>query len=411
MVYIFIYNVVYIKTDFKKIKELTNSKLVLIGSNYCIEHLSSSNKCHFDDVYQVSRNFQQINYDEVANIVSGYVNEYGASNIMLLTNEDSTQVVCAQLRELYGIIGNNVKTVLPFVNKVVSKNKLDNVVRIPKFTQFDKNAYLESKELYLGNLVDKIGGFPMFAKPIDLVSSIETHYIADFKSLYSIAERISEQVYEFEIDEFIDGELFHCDAMIINNQVKFFMAGKCSFALARFFEGKPVGSIPIHDKTLFTELQIFSEKVFNKLSCPNGAYHLEAFWDKVKQELVFLEVGARTGGALISRVYQKLFNINIEEVNYLIQLGFLNELNVAQPEVFAGFLNFPIIKGKLIKFNKPFLNIQSEFIEFVEEGKIMKTPDCLLDIACSMIFWDKSYTKVEKTFEFLKNYNVVEFIE
>ncbi|MCC7005248.1 MAG: hypothetical protein IT497_01220 [Ottowia sp.] len=401
---IFLYNVVYIKCDFSKIKSYNkNEENILIASPYCLNELSFKNRCHFNAVHQINRDFHQIDPDEVEKIVSHYVGEYGAENVRLFTNEDSTQLVCAQLREKYNIPGIGYDKLLPFVNKVISKKQLNNVVKIPKFLKFDKNSYLSDKKNYINKIVSDLR-FPMFAKPIDLVSSVETHRIDDISNLELICDRIAAHEYEFEIDEFIDGDLFHCDAMIIDGSVKFFMVGKCSFALARFFEGKPVGSIPIEDRALFERLQLFCEKVFKQLNCFSGAYHLEAFLDKNTKEFIFLEIGARTGGALITRVYEKIFGINIEETNYLIQMGHLKDVNIKDTAVFAGFLNFPNIAGRLQGIIKPVLDIESEFIEFVEKGKMLQQASCLLDMSCSIIFWDTSYEKVEKCFEALKHH-------
>lgn len=403
MINIFIYNVVYVKCDFSKIQAQCNEPMVLIGSPYCVNQLSDSNRQIFDSIHLISRDFHQIDFDEVDQIILPYVKKYGAKNIRLMTNEDSAQLVCASLREKYEIPGLLTPTLLPFVNKVVSKEVIDHVVRMPKFVKFDKSKYLENKENYLTLLESKLG-FPMFAKPIDLVSSIETHFISNMDALKNIAERIISHAYDFEIDEFIDGDLFHCDAMIIDGVMQFFMIGKCSFALSRFFDGKPVGSIPIANKKMFDDLKEFCQKVFHKMNCPSGAYHLEAFLDRKTNEFVFLEVGARTGGALITRVYEKLFEMNIEETNYLIQMGVINNIKIAQKDIFAGFLNFPKIQGYVLDVIKPIVEINHEFIKFVEPGESLIKAQNLLDISCSIIFWDKSYEKIEETFEFLKNF-------
>jgi D-alanine-D-alanine ligase-like ATP-grasp enzyme len=405
MVYIFFYNVIYIKSDFSRLKQkLDNQKFVLVASPYCLKHLTVKNRNCFEKIHQISRDFHEIDYNEIEQIVKHYIKEYGASNIRLMTNEDSTHLACAKLCEIYGIPGHKIDTLLPFVDKVVSKTKLGNTVRLPKFIKFDKKAYQENKTKYLNTLIEYLG-FPMFAKPVDLVSSVETHYIGDLECLNKIADRIMLHPYEFEIDEYIEGELFHCDAMIINGEVKFFMIGKCSFALARFFEGKPVGSIPINNQEKFNELQEFCHKVFKKLNCPDGAYHMEAFLEQKTNEFVFLEIGARTGGALITKVYEKLFDLNIEETNYLIQLGLLKDIPASKKDIFAGFLNFPKIKGSVNTIKKPNINIDHEFIEFVEKGENISQAENLLDISCSIIFWDKSYKKVEDAFEYLKNCN------
>lgn len=402
MIDIFLYNVVYIKCDFSKLR-YANQKMILIGSPYCLNELSPENRLCFDEIHQISRDFHQIDLDEVEHIILSYVKQYGAENIRLLTNEDSTQLVCAYLREKYGIFGHRTETLLPFVNKVVSKDRLCNAVRLPKYIQFDKDEYAKNKKAYL-NVLENHLGFPMFAKPIDLVSSVETHKIPDLKALATVAERILLHDYEFEIDEFIDGELFHCDAMLIDGRMDFFMIGKCSFPLSRFFDGKPVGSIQITDKEQFDELQNFCKKVFKTLNCPSGAYHLEAFLDKKTGEFVFLEVAARTGGALITKVYEKLFDINIEEVNYSIQMGLIDHVHFTSKALYAGFLNFPKINGSVLDIIKPSLEIEGDFIEFVAPGDKLMQATNLLDISCSIIFWDESYQTINDTFEFLKNY-------
>ena len=253
-----------------------------------------------------------------------------------------------------------------------------------------------------------MGGFPLFAKPIDLVSSVETHRIDDFDNLEKFATMALSHDYDFEIDEFIDGQLFHCDAMIINGKVEFFMIGKCSFALSRFFEGKPVGSIPVIDSELFSRIEHFNSEVFKALNCPDGAYHLELFLQNSTQELVFLEIAARTGGALITNVYEKVFGFNIEETNYLIQMGLTNKVNVRKQNIYAGFLNFPYIKGIVQKIKKPDINISHEFIEFVKPNDELYQAKNLLDISSSIIFWDKDYSIVSQHFNFLKHYQPLE---
>lgn len=262
---------VYIKCDFTKLRHSDDEVFVLIGSAYCLQELTYKNRCCFNAIHEISRDFQQVDTEEVDEIISHYIQKYGAKNIRFYTNEDSTQLVCASLCEKYDIPGQSIEALLPFVNKIISKEKLEHAVRMPKFIKFDKKDYMSNANYYLNTLVENLG-FPMFAKPIDLVSSIETHKINDLDSLKRICDRIITLPYDFEIDEFIEGDLFHCDAMIIDDKIEFFMVGKCSYALSRFFEGKPVGSIPIADSDLFRKLKSFCEVVFKKLNCHSGAY-------------------------------------------------------------------------------------------------------------------------------------------
>ena len=400
----------HIKSDFSKLRSLLkpNDELILIASDYCLDKISKSNRECFNSIHRIVRDFHEISHSETEQIVGMYANKHGTENIMLLTNEDSAQLVCAKLRDKFQIKGHSAEYIRPFVNKVVSKEQLGTTVRMYKFVKFSKEKYQHNKSEYLQTIIAKLGGFPLFAKPIDLVSSIGTHYIDDMYKLTQFAELALSSDYEFEIDEFIDGELLHCDSVLIDGQRKFFMVGKCSFPLARFFEGKPVGSIPIIDEKLFEQLKAFNDKVLKKLHGTNGVYHLEVFLQRKTKEIIFLEIAARTGGASITNVYEKIFGINLEEINYKIQMNLLKDLNIKKNSIYAGFLNFPSIKGTVKAINKPKINIEHEYIEYINAGDNMRQAKNLLDIACVVIFWDTNYNNITKCFETLKHWQMLE---
>lgn len=399
-IYIFVYNVIGIKCDFFNLKQ-DNSKFILIGSEFCLKNLSKENRNFFDEIHFITRNFHQISFKEVESILLKYIRLYNAENIRLLTNEESTQLVCAQLREKYYIPGNKTEQIMPFVNKVVSKNKLNGKIRTPIFIQFDKCQYKNHPQKYLQHLIDKIG-FPMFIKPIDLVSSIGTHYITDLNNLKSTIEQIMIEPYEFEVDEYIEGDLYHCDMIVQNNKIKFFMAGKYAYPLARFSKGSPMGSIPVNDKKLSIELEDFSRTILTYLGIFSSAFHVEIFRKKDSGELVFLEAAARTPGALVPNMYEIIFNIHLEELHYQVQMDPSYDIKIKKTENYAGWLTFPKIKGKLIEIKKPNIAINNKIINFVQSGDELEQARSLLDSSYSIVFWDESFQKLEETFELLK---------
>ncbi len=410
-IYIFLYNVIHIKSDFSKLRFSKNQKIILIANEYCLSRLKKSDKLQFDHIHELmKRDFHSIDTDVVDAIVQEYVVQYGSENIMLLTNEDSAQITCATLREKYGIQGPSVKQILPFVNKVISKQKIGDAVRLPKFLAFDKLEYAKDKVGYLNYIIEKLG-FPMFSKPIDMVSSIGARSIPNADILKDEAELILRSEYHFEIDEYIEGELFHCDAFVINGEIKFFKVGRCSVVPGIFCEGYNVGSLQIENDETISRLKAFCKKVFERLNCHSSAYHLEAFLEKGTKDLVFLEVGARTGGALISQVCEKTLGINIEEKNYLIQMGLIDDFEVECKNVFSGFYIFPKIQGMVSKITKPHLNIKHQFTQYVQEGDIVSNAENLLDMSCAIVFWDEDYQKVIETFNYLKDINVSNIVK
>lgn len=404
MIYIFVYNVISIKSDFSRLKSLCKAeKFILIASNYCLQHLSTKNRPCFDAIHPIARNFHNVDYDNIKQIVETYVQKHGAENLRIMTNEDSTQISCAKVREHYKIPGDLLDDVLPFVNKAISKKRLEHVVNIPKFVLFDKLRYAEEKEDYLKELVEKLG-FPMFAKPIDMVSSIGTHKINDFMNLKNAADSMLIDIYQFEVDEFIDGDLFHCDLVLDNGELKFFTIGEYAFPLADFSKGFPMGSIPVTDKSTHNDLYTLTNQVIQKFGFKKGGIHLEIFLEKRSKKFIFLEIAARTPGAMLPRSYEIQFGINIEEWHYLAHMDLLSNFEPAVANKFGGWISFPTISGIVIDIKKPKIKIQHEPIEYVSIGQLMQNPSSLLDVSYGIVFADSDIINVKIAFEELKKF-------
>ena len=398
ILYIFLYNVVAIKSSLSNLVLSAPGKFILIGSDYCLQNLSEENRQVFDKTYPIQRNFHRVDSKEVEAILLNYLSDYGPENIRLLTNEDSTQLVCAELREKYGIPGTSTEQLLPYVNKVISKSKLEGKVRIPRYMSFDKKGYRKKPKVYLDGVIAKIG-FPMFIKPVDLVSSIDTYYIDNATTLQTVLDTVLSRSWDFEIDEFIEGDLFHCDAIIHRGKMEFFMAGKYAWPLAKFSKGRPMGSIPVNEEGLLAQLKKISEDVFTCLGTFSSAFHLEVFKEKKSGELIFLEAAARTPGALVPNMYQIIFNMHLEALHYEVQMIVSDcNLKIEKTESHAAWVTFPKIDGNLAEIRKPKIAIKNTVVNFVQLGEEMKQAESLLDGSLSIVFWDKSYPKSRTDF-------------
>lgn len=402
--YIFIYNVVPIKANLSELQYEKEAEFILIGSNFCIEKLSIQNKNFFHHIHSIERNFHQIDFEKVDSILSTYLKKFNPQEIMLLTNEDSTQIVSARLREKYGIPGVTESLIAPFVNKEISKNKLLGKIRTPKFLLLNKEQYRENPLVYKEHLIESIG-FPMFLKPIDLVSSIGTFAIFDEETLDKALNFAHQAEWDFELDEFIDGDLFHCDFIVQNGKICLFMAGKYAHGLAEFSKGKPMGSIPVSDKELFFTLKKFSEAALSSLGFFPSAFHLEVFQDRQSKELIFLEAAARTPGALVPEMYEKILNKHIEQMHYQVQIGKETISTTKEICKHAGWITYPKQPGILDKILTPKIDIEHQVFSFVSKGEDLEKAESLLDSAYSVIFWDESPAKIAVAFESLKAHN------
>ena len=380
-----------------------SSKKIFIGSDYAIERLSDENRFLFDDIYSVSRNFHQISFDEVEFILKKYLKTYKPTDICLLSNEDSTQLVCGRLREKYSIPGYTANQLIAYVSKDVSKDKLAGTVRIPKFVLFDRKQYLVDPQKYTQIVMEQVG-LPIFIKPTDLVSSMGTYYIENKITLEKVLNEISLQPWQFEIDEFIDGDLYHCDLIVHDKKICFFSVGHYANPLAQFSKGFPMGSIPILDENLNAQLLKFCEDVIFCLGAMSSAFHVEVFKNKVSGELTFLEAAARTPGALVPEMYEIIYDANLEQMHYQTQLEKGFNFVEREDNIFAGWITYPKVYGEVVDISCPKINIQHQFMALVHVGEHLNQAETLLDSACSVVFWGNKYEEIISTFNKLKKF-------
>jgi PAS domain S-box-containing protein len=407
IVYIFIYNVITIKSNFSKLKHTSgNQEFVLIASDYCINALSPENAACFDEIHTIPRDFHHADYAKIEKIVLSYLSSHSAENIRLLTNEDSAQLVCAKLNEKYNIPGFTTDDILPFVDKATSKKILTGKIKLPKFELFDKIKYQKTGNEYLHKIIQKIG-LPIFIKPIDLVSSLYTYKVNSLEEFMAVADEIMNYQYQFEVDEFIDGDLFHCDTLMNEGKIVFFTAAKYACPLSLFSKGAAIGSLPVADKKLFKRLGDFTKETIKNLAGKNGGYHLEVFLNK-KDELVFLKIAARTPGALVPVMYEIQFGFNIEELHYTAHMGLLSNIHVnTNRNKFAAWITYPKPDGVIIDFKQPKVDAKYKFINHVTIGEKSATTKSLLDGACSFVLWDNSLKKLQQSFEYLKSHSPI----
>ena len=401
--FIFIYNVVAIKANLYEVNFPQNSKFILIGSDYCIRKLSEKNKSFFNQIHRIERNFHQADVEAVEQILLTYLQENQPENIILLSNEDSTQFTCALLREKYGLPGNQTKKILPYVNKKISKEKLTSELTVPRHQLFNKSAYTNNRREYCRQLAHELK-FPMFIKPIDLVSSIETYFIPDEQSLELVLMQIIHKPYEYEIDEFIQGDLYHCDLVLAEENTVFFMAGLYANPLAQFSKGKPMGSIPVADQSFLSDLQSYCEKIIHCLGRFSSAFHIEVFQRHETGEFVFLEAAARTPGALVPEMYELMYNNHLEKMHYEAQIS-PQELKPVYPtDKHAGWITYPQMSGTINEIIFPEIKIAHQLIQHVAPGDRIEQAASLLDSSCSVLFWDESHHRLTELFCALKKH-------
>ncbi len=130
----------------------------------------------------------------------------------------------------------------------------------------------------------------MFTKPVDSAGSFGTQKIFSTAELAKWAGQHHKST-NFEIDEYIEGKLYHSDIIVKDDNINNVFISKYSVPNADFIEGKALGSYTLDRKSnQYKKLNAFTLKVLKSFApLPSGLFHLE-FFEKDTGDLVFLEI-------------------------------------------------------------------------------------------------------------------------
>lgn len=230
----------------------------------------------------------------------------------------------AQVRTKLNISGANVDDNMLCRNKASMKAALvGSTVRYPQYrhvsTRYDVEQFCNEY------------GYPAILKPQVGAASAGVVKIESFSDIPNITDFIG-----YEIEEYIQGDIYHIDAILNGNDMPYFKVSKYINTCLNFRDGLPLGSVTVDNTNFIAKARTLTESICTRLNLKNQAIHLEVI--ECNDELVFLEIGGRVGGGEIPFI--TLFNEGID----LYELWTKSSLGMAIAEVktrITGFLMMP----------------------------------------------------------------------
>ncbi|WP_035059851.1 ATP-grasp domain-containing protein [Andreprevotia chitinilytica] len=224
----------------------------------------------------------------------------------LIVFSEGLQDVVAQLRGEYDIPGNGPEQNRLGRDKLVMKEKVAAAgLRVPRFTSIRAGQVDDA----LAFAVE--AGYPLILKPVDGQSSAGVQKLDNEAQLRAAITALPAQI-PHDLEEFIDGELFHVDGLInAQGQVNFVVPSRYVNTCLDFTFGAPLGAAMIAPGSeLYEAVCRFSVQCIEAIGLRGCPFHLELFHSR-HGELVFLEVGARVGGADVPYVIDKTTGVNL----------------------------------------------------------------------------------------------------
>jgi biotin carboxylase len=295
----------------------------------------------------------------------------------------------AQLRDVLGLPGQRLSSVLPFRNKVLMKDAVS-AAGIPVAAYRDVECATDIVAFAREH------GFPIVVKPRDSSGSVGLKIIETAAELDTFLVEELDLYGEFQpnlmVESFVDGPMCHVDGVVVNGRLAFAWPSQYLFRLATF-KSDPGGRLDVTldpDDPLTARLLEFTERVLEALPGPqNFAFHAEVFHTP-DDELVLCEIACRTGGASIREVMRTLFGVDPNHLWLRAALGL--PLPVEQdrmplrPSRMSGQLVLVKRPGTVLEVpgEPPFPWVEKTNI-FITKGQVMGKPTYSADFLASFV--------------------------
>ncbi|GAA3006604.1 hypothetical protein JCM13580A_15780 [Streptomyces drozdowiczii] len=207
---------------------------------------------------------------------------------MVLALSEFDLIAGARVRAALGVPGDTEEEILPWRDKVVMKSMVAAAgLRVPRYLSLPE-ALAAGELPWTGETV---------LKPLDGAASMNVHiYPTAAEALTAVREGgvVPEGPERdgFEVEEFVSGPIVHVDGMLIDGKPMAIQASRYVGTCLGYAEGSPLGSVQIE---LTPELSRWTADCLAAVNITTSLFHLEGI--ETPDGLVFLEVGARFGGA------------------------------------------------------------------------------------------------------------------
>lgn len=245
----------------------------------------------------------------------------------------------ARIREYLGIDGQKVTSALAYRDKYIMKEYVSaKGLKTPNYRMVDSPTDIYS-------FIQK-QGLPIVIKPREGSGSEGVELIRDISELKKFVSE--NQVSKQLVEEYVEGEMYHIDGLVINSNIVFQWPSKYINGCLSHKNAMFNGSYQLNpNNPLFKRLTLFTEQVINSLPIVDDmAFHAEVFMNK-DDELVFCEIACRKGGGYIGEAIEQSFQVDLTKLSVQAQCGIGVQIPHCENSTLSGFLLIPYRRGKI----------------------------------------------------------------
>ncbi len=389
--------------DASKLVNTKKYQLYLFINKFSFDILTQQNQEKYYTEIFITDDFSFHNIStKITSLLQGY------NDFNVVTNSEETMPICGEIRQFFGLDSEDYSR---FYDKHIMKKRLSKLdhINLPKYELFDHIKFTSRGELYLKNLISKMS-FPLFIKPTCMYGALQTAKINSYEELRQWAESVKVDT-QYEIDEFIDGTMYHCDSYIKNGKVLFTFVSQNSRPCYDFTIGKMKGTIVLpkeHPDSIL--LSNIAEKTLNALGIPKGGVtHLEVIKTK-ENKIYFIEMAHRSPGCLIPKMYSVHAGVDTISSHILLQID-PNFSPKPNRKIFSAWACYPKIPGIVAQLDTLPNHIKSKYeINWnIKVGDVIKTYSLMgRDYTGTIFMTNHLFEELYQEFMEINNLNLCE---
>jgi hypothetical protein len=144
----------------------------------------------------------------------------------------------------------------------------------------------------------------------------------------------------WELEEFVEGPIYHFDGLVVQGSIFALVASRYVGTCLGYAQGQPLGSIQVPTGEILEPMGVteWVQQCLAAVAIIEGSFHLEAI--ATSRGLVFLEVGARVGGADVVACFELATGMHLPSAELKLSVG-EPVLPAQDPQYFYGWFVFP----------------------------------------------------------------------